>query len=51
MLDKKLRKCEFIEGLLIFECGGGGEGRVFENYLVFRGNVKGLVLMIRFDFW
>lgn len=26
MLDKKLRKCEFIEGLLIFEVGEEGRG-------------------------
>lgn len=49
MPDKKLRKCEFTEGPLIFEHGGGGEGRASENHLVFRGNAKGSALMIRPD--
>ena len=47
--DKKLRKCELTEGTLIFERGGGGEGRASENHLVFRGNAKGSALMIRPD--
>lgn len=49
MPDKKLRKCELTEGPLIFERGGGGEGRASENHLVFRGNAKGSALMIRPD--